>query len=88
MYMLKSGFQNLWEKIVEQENIKVTFNVDIFSLYRGFDRECHDGAWISKREGHRQHSWEYFNFIIWSPEMKISISRWRDNIPLERQLLK
>ena len=87
MYMLKSGFQNLWETIVEQENIKVTFNVDIFSLYRGFDRKCRGGAWLYKREGHRKPCWEYFDFIIWSPEMKTSISRWRDNIPLERQLL-
>ena len=183
MYMLKSGFQNLWETIVEQEDIKVTFNVDIFSLYRGFDRKCRDGvyrgfdrkcrdglyrgfdrkyryglyrgfdrkcryglyrrferkcrdglyrgfdrkcrdglyrgfdrkcrnclyrgfdrkcryglyrgfdrgcrdgAWLYKREGHRQPSWEYFDFIIWSPEMKTSICRWRDQIPLERQLL-
>ena len=97
--MLKSGFQNLWETIVDQEGIDVTFNVDIFSLYRGidrecrdnlyrgFDRECRDGAWLHKREGHRQPTWEYFDFIIWSPEMKTSISRWRDNIPLERQLL-
>ena len=99
MYMLKSGFQNLWETIVDQEDIDVMFNVDIFSLYRGIDRECRDslykgfgrecrdGAWLRKREGHRHPSWEYFDFIIWSPEMKTSISRWRDQIPLERKLL-
>ena len=92
MNVLKSGFQKLWETIVEKEKINVTFNVDILQVVRPKNywcakpsaSPCRDDVWIAQRIGNSAApTWENYDFLIWSPEMKDSIHRWRNPEPKE-----
>ena len=89
MNVLKSGFQNLWETIVEKENIQVTFNVDILQVFRPATQrldkktKCRD-VWIAQRIGKNgTPKWVHYNFLIWSPEMKDSLHLWKNPVSQE-----
>eukprot|EP00111_Clytia_hemisphaerica_P004410 TCONS_00012610-protein len=97
MNILKSGFQNLWETIVNKENLRVTFNVDILKIYRPItsvyktnqplkESKCRQ-VWIAKRTGNEAlPTWEKYNFLIWSPEMKDSLHLWKETVDKEIDL--
>ena len=90
MNILKSGFQNLWETIVKKENINITFNVDILQVVRPKRVPCTEPSscrdvWIAQQifGNNAAPTWEKYDFLIWSPEMKDSIHRWRNPAPKE-----
>ena len=89
MNVLKSGFQNLWKTIVEEEKIQITFNVDILQIYRPSTQKPDATSksrdvWIAQRIGKNGiPEWQYYNFVIWSPEMKDSIHLWKDPVTEE-----
>ena len=97
MNILKSGFQNLWETIVNKESLRVTFNVDIMKIYRPItsvyktnqplrESKCRQ-VWIAKRtENEALPTWEKYNFLIWSPEMKDSLHLWKESVDKEFNL--
>jgi len=97
MNVLKSGFQNLWETIVREENIAVTFHVDILKIYRPVtqlyktsstyvESKCRE-AWILKQDRNEPFpTWERYDFIIWSPEMKESLHLWKDLVSTEKEI--
>lgn len=72
--MLRNGFKNLWEKIIEVENIDVRFGVDIYQLYRSRSQKK---VWIDMEMAGARKIHEY-DFLIWSPEMKTSFPYWAD----------
>ncbi|XP_057317655.1 uncharacterized protein LOC130662748 [Hydractinia symbiolongicarpus] len=75
LYMLRNGFGNLWKTIVREEKLKIIFNVDIFKVYRTKHNNYKD-VWIKLRVGRNSPSWERYDFLIWSPEMKTSMKYW------------
>ena len=73
--MLKRGFKTLWEKIIEAENLKITFNVDIYQLYRTKGQQ--QKVWMDMKAGlSQQRKWHQYDFVIWCPEMKTSLPYW------------
>jgi len=80
LYMLRHGYKTLWEKIIEVENLKVTFNVDIYQLYRTKGQQQQQGSqtvWIDMEiKKIEQRKWHQYDFVIWSPEMKTSLPFW------------
>jgi len=75
MNVLKSGFQNLWETIVREENIAVTFHVDILKIYRPVtqlyktsstyvESKCRE-AWILKQDRNEPFpTWERYDISL------------------------
>ena len=99
MSQLKSGFQNLWETMVKRENLKVTFGVNIYKVFRpattlqnngrhGSSKRC-PSVWVCKTvKGKYSYfpRWERYDFLIWSPEMKTSLHLWKGNTQIEQNL--
>jgi len=78
LYMLKHGFQPLWEAIIDQENLRVHYDVDIRLLYRN-----RRGSWLCTRDERECH---FFRFVIWTPELKLSFRKFRPARSDERDI--
>ena len=72
--MLRNGFGNLWQKIIDAEKLDVRFGVSIYRLYRS---RTQNKLWIEMNMGGTRNFHEY-DFLIWSPEMKSSFPIWAD----------
>lgn len=79
LYMLRHGFKTLWEKIIEKENLKVTFEVKIQKLYRVKSSSKKEIKILMKAGENQQSMWHTYDFVIWSPEMKTSFNIWDEN---------
>lgn len=60
-YLIKGGFQMLWETIQTWENIDVRFGVDITRIYRRNDKV------LIKYSSSKD--WAEFDFLIWTPSL-------------------
>ena len=64
IYMLQNGFQNLWEKMAYQLDLKITFNTKILHVYLWRGK-----AYVYSKSTVPRHSVQRqkFDFLIWSP---------------------
>ena len=70
-FLVKQGFQNLWETIAKKENLNIKFGSEISAVHRYFDEDGNtnnDKVKICDRGGCYEH-----DFVIWSPELKSSL---------------
>lgn len=84
IYLLKNGFQNLWEKIVEQDNITVIFNTKVtwYSRLPCYNKDkpgCLLSVVKTKNTVTNLEATRGYNFLIWTPEMKTSLSLWNEH---------
>jgi len=70
-YMLRNGFQNLWKNIIEKEGLNIKYNVNIIKI-----RRSENDIFIRNKVGRGPRTWDRYDFIIWSPEMKTSLRYW------------
>jgi len=63
-YLLKSGFQNLWESIAERENLSIMLNSNITEA-----RRIKNGVILTVNGSEIT-----YDFLIWSPELKKSLA--------------
>ena len=64
-YILKKGFENIWNKIVKKEHFDIKYDVDIFSVLR--DSRNHVTL-LYKDQYHNELS-EDCDFLVWTPPM-------------------
>eukprot|EP00795_Rhopilema_esculentum_P008077 gene8077-13993_t len=69
LFMLKHGFQHLWETIIEKEHLHIEYDVNVDHVYR-----VRRGSWLCTR--HHEHC-QYYKFVIWTPELKQSIHKFQ-----------
>ena len=70
-FLVKEGFQNLWETIAKKENLNIKFGSEISVVRRYFDDNGYSNdnkVTICDRGGCYDH-----DFVIWSPELKGSL---------------
>ena len=70
-FLVKQGFQNLWETIAKKENLNIKFDSEISNVYRYLDDDGNNNdnkVKICDRGGCYEH-----DFVIWSPELKSSL---------------
>ena len=77
-YMLRHGFQPLWEAMLTKERLQIHYGVDIQHVYRR-----HHGSWLCTK---RHRECKFYNFIIWSPELKQSLHKFRPLFEDERDI--
>ena len=89
VYVLKNGYQNLWEKIVESENITIHFNTKVTRLSRRKVSLKETHSYISNvatQNTKTNSSGErVYNFLIWTPEMKESLPLWNNHFGKEAE---
>ena len=88
-YTLKNGFQKLWEKLVETENITIHFNTKVTELKRQKVSQNEPNSYISivttqDTKTNATNSRTY-DFLIWTPEMKESLPLWDDHFGKEAE---
>ena len=64
-YILKKGFENVWNKIVEKERFDIKYNVDIFLVRRDGRNRL---TLLYKDQYHNELS-EDCDFLVWTPPM-------------------
>ena len=64
-YILKKGFENIWNKVVQKEHFDIKYNVDIFSVLRDSRNRV---TLLYKDQYHNRLS-EDCDFLIWTPPM-------------------
>ena len=84
IYLLKNGFQNLWEKIVKQENIPVILNTKVtwYSRLPSYNKEKPGHLFSVVKTKNTVFNLEVirgYNFLIWTPEMKTSLQLWNEH---------
>lgn len=70
-FLVKHGFQNLWETMAKKENLNIKFGTEISHVYRYLDEDGNSNNNIVKicdKGGCYEH-----DFVIWSPELKSSL---------------
>ena len=79
IYVLKHGFQNLWETIARKEGLRIIYNADVIKVRRKPSAQI---AWRNRQTGEEQK--REFDFIMWTPNMKDSLPKFTDLTILER----
>lgn len=85
-YILKSGFQKLWEVIVKQNKLNVLHNVTITKVKRDYDVGNPD-IWIQRRVNDGLPHWKRYDFLVWTPEIAKSLSLFDNKWKVEEDLL-
>lgn len=67
--MLKNGFQTLWQKMIEKDNLNVVYGVDIKTVYRH-----RRGSWLCTDDERECH---FYKFVVWTPELKTSLHKFQ-----------
>ena len=86
MSLLKNGFQNLWEKIVEAEDITIYLNTKVTRLVRQtVSKDSNSYKSIISTQNTKTNSYEdrSYDFMIWTPEMKESLPLWGNQFEKE-----
>ena len=86
--LLKNGFQNLWEKIVEAENIAIYFNTRVTRLVRQtVSKDSNSYKSIISTQNTKTNFSEdrSYDFLIWTPEMKESLPLWGNHFEKEAE---
>eukprot|EP00794_Sanderia_malayensis_P011741 gene11741-12962_t len=70
LYMLKHGFQGLWEAMIQKAGLHIEYDVNIQHVYRN-----RRGTWLCTKF-HRE--CEFYKFVMWSPELKQSLGKFHE----------
>ena len=81
-YILKNGFENIWNKIVEKENFDIRYKVDISQVLRSSNNRV---TLLYTNQYHQRLS-ENCDFLIWTPPMPKLIDVLSNPTMEERQL--
>merc|ERR1712179_277860 len=81
-YILKNGFQNIWNKIVEKENFDIRYEVDISQVLRSSNNR----VTLLYTNQYQQRLSENCDFLIWTPPMPKLIDVLSNPTMEERQL--
>jgi hypothetical protein len=82
IFILKNGFEKLWNTIVDKEKLNIVYNVDIVGVQQS---QGNEGVLIQKWENSRIVD-EMCDFMIWTPPMSELLRVQQHSTKQERQL--
>lgn len=75
-YLLRIGFQKLWEEIAEKDKLRVFLRSKVTGVYQN-----ENYVKIKVND-----TWKQYDFLMWSPEMRASLPSFRSLNRRERMM--